>query len=967
MDGSKVCLILVFLCLFGRCFASLISESGSTAIFHEATRNFLLSFKDTQQTFNFNLDSDIPLRDSVSSTRRNNKKKKRGSRGGVLQRLKRRGSRFPLPTISLTNIQSLWNKHDELSALLQYDNHFRRCNVLCLTETWLHEGKNVNFPGRTVIRADRDNTAAGKQGCGGGVCMIVDDSWGTQYTIREKVCTKDYEILTVSFRPFYLPREFGQITLILAYLPGPNFEACGERLAESYHAAIARSADQPVFILGDFNKCELSTHIPGLDQYVNIPTTKKNTTLDKCYGSIQHAYASIGRPAIGLSYHNVVHLLPKYRQKVKTHKPKEITRQIWNEETVNELQACFEATDWNIFTDNVSDPSELVDTISSYIKFCENSIVKTKVSKVFANNKPWVTKELKSYIVQKNYAFISGDQDMKNQTTKELSRQCVIAKHKYKEKVQKKFTEGKAREAWEGLKVMMGTSSQQSKQSLPQSAASVDELNEFYARFDIRDLKPECEAFCESLEPEPLEIMECDVLRSFKRLNPRKAPGPDGIKSKLLKNCASQLCKIFTYVFQFLMNAHSMPRAWKTSTIIPIPKNSKASQPNDFRPVALTSVLAKCFESILCKFLKSQVAEKLDPFQFSYRAKRGTDDACLTLLNYLSKHLSGNHTYARILMIDFSSAFNSIEPFVLLKRLSDLNVNKSLILFIYDFLSDRPQRVFASGIFSKELILNTGVPQGCVLSPTLFSLYTNEMQMNDIYTKLFKFADDMALVGLLSDQALTLSNYYQKVENLSDWCKESFLELNVKKTKELVFENNCDVEIEPLKIGGEHVERVKNFKYLGTIIDDRLKFSENVYLIFRKSQQRMYLLRKLKSFHVSSAILETAYRSLIESVLGYNISCWYGFVDAKDRKKLDRIVHLAEKIIGRRQNSMKDLYVQSVSRKCKRILSCDSNPLIQEFNLLPSGRRYRVPLAKKSYRKSFIPSAISILNGQKIM
>lgn len=61
--------------------------------------------------------------------------------------------------------------------------------------------------------------------------MFVDNSWGTHYRIREQVCMPDYEILTVSFRPFYLLREFGQITVILAYVPGPNDEAAGERVA----------------------------------------------------------------------------------------------------------------------------------------------------------------------------------------------------------------------------------------------------------------------------------------------------------------------------------------------------------------------------------------------------------------------------------------------------------------------------------------------------------------------------------------------------------------------------------------------------------------------------------------------------------------------------------------------------------------------------------------------------------------
>ena len=180
-----------------------------------------------------------------------------------------------------------------------------------------------------------------------------------------------------------------------------------------------------------------------------------------------------------------------------------------------------------------------------------------------------------------------------------------------------------------------------------------------------------------------------------------------------------------------------------------------------------------------------------------------------------------------------------------------------------------------------------------------------------------------------------------------------------------MFKNNCDIDFQPLVIGGENVEVVNNFKYLGTVIDDRLKFSENVNLICKKSQQRLYLLRKLRSFGVNSTVLETAYRSLIESILGFNISCWYGFVSAKDRKKLDRIVRLADKIIGKPQISTGELYSQSVKRKAKRIISCDFHPLREEFCLLPSGRRYRVPLAKKDFKKSFIPSAISILNGPK--
>ena len=115
--------------------------------------------------------------------------------------------------------------------------------------------------------------------------MFVDNSWATQYCIREQVCTPDFEILTVSFRPFYSPREYGQITIILVYVPGPKFEAAGERIAESYNNALTRSADQAILTLGDFNSLNLSEHLPTLEKYVDCPT-RLNRTIDQCYGNV---------------------------------------------------------------------------------------------------------------------------------------------------------------------------------------------------------------------------------------------------------------------------------------------------------------------------------------------------------------------------------------------------------------------------------------------------------------------------------------------------------------------------------------------------------------------------------------------------------------------------------------------------------------------------------------------------------
>ena len=155
--------------------------------------------------------------------------------------------------------------------------------------------------------------------------MFVSDTWATQYCVRERVCTRDFEMLTVSIRPFYLPREFCQITVIPVYVPGPDFKTAAESITESFNEAVSRSVDQPVF-----NSCDLSPHLPTLQQYITC-LTRLNRTIDLCHGNIESAYRPVCRPPLGRSDHNVVQLLPKYRQKVKTEGTQTKSCQLWTD------------------------------------------------------------------------------------------------------------------------------------------------------------------------------------------------------------------------------------------------------------------------------------------------------------------------------------------------------------------------------------------------------------------------------------------------------------------------------------------------------------------------------------------------------------------------------------------------------------------------------------------------------------
>ena len=119
-----------------------------------------------------------------------------------------------------------------------------------------------------------------------------------------------------------------------------------------------------------------------------------------------------------------------------------------------------------------------------------------------------------------------------------------------------------------------------------------------------------------------------------------------------------------------------------------------------------------------------------------------------------------------------------------------------------------------------------------------------------------KFADDMPLVRLQLNED-SLATYFSHVSLLNEWCEESFLKINVGKTKELVLDARKTKNVfVPVKVNNEPVEVVSNFKYLSTLIDNRLGFSDKTDLIHNKSQQRLYLLRKLRSFDVSHKLLQ---------------------------------------------------------------------------------------------------------------
>ncbi|KAK1784287.1 hypothetical protein P4O66_019969 [Electrophorus voltai] len=206
-----------------------------------------------------------------------------------------------------------------------------------------------------------------------------------------------------------------------------------------------------------------------------------------------------------------------------------------------------------------------------------------------------------------------------------------------------------------------------------------------------------------------------------------------------------------------------------------------------------------------------------------------TDDAIAHLLHTTLTHLDeGRGNYVKMLFVDYSSAFNTIIPSLLTTKLGDLGLHTSLCDWISNFLTDRPQSVRVGNCASSTLTLSTGAPQGCVLSPLLYSLYTYDCTATSSSNTIVKFADDTVVVGLISDND-----------------ERAYLE-EIKKPGKRQFSKRQTCP------GPPHTSSLA-----------------------KKARQRLYHLRRLRDFRLPSKVLRNFFTCTIESILtGKNHSLW---------------------------------------------------------------------------------------------
>ncbi len=300
----------------------------------------------------------------------------------------------------------------------------------------------------------------------------------------------------------------------------------------------------------------LTHSVPDFHQHVSCPTRGPNT-LDHCYSQFKNAYKACSLPAFGKSDHAAIFLTPEYKQRLAQEPPvkREVTR--WSSHSEAMLQAALDDVDWDMFRASSSDVSEFTDVAVSFVNTLTEQATETITVRTFPNQKPWVDRTIRDAVNKRtaayNEALLSGNMSVYKASCYALRRAVSAAKHRYKERIESHFQLNDSRRMWQGLRTICAFGNKSSAE-VRADPSLADELNTFYGCIECNGGSAALPSSAsgssrQRSENHVITVSEDEVRRALKRVNIRKAAGPDGITGRVLRSCADQLAGLFTSIF----------------------------------------------------------------------------------------------------------------------------------------------------------------------------------------------------------------------------------------------------------------------------------------------------------------------------------------------------------------------------------------------------------------------------------
>jgi hypothetical protein len=703
---------------------------------------------------------------------------------------------MPLRVMYL-NAQSLFNKINELNVTVAEEAP----DLIFISETWC--GPHITNAELTVagyqleseLRRDRADTTAG---IGGGLLVYSKIGTVLRPTNRFK------EINFNQFIEFELVAE-SPVNFVILYRP-PNsgqdnvLELC----------KILRDLKKETIVVGDFNLPEINWDAeqsgargrPVLEaaqdqqlvQLIDFATHTKGNTLDlllvNCPERILTVEAA-GR--LGKSDHETIMfevLIKKFNR--KNHCSDRLN---WKKSNYDAMKEFLYDYNWAMDAESEinCDWTEFKTVMAKLVELF------IPAARIRSQNRPkWITNEIIRLIRKKKRAwklaknYNTGEHvDYYKKLEKEVSNKIRNAKRKLERNLA--FGEDKKRKKFSNYvkektktKTSIGPLRSETGETTADKNAMANILNNFFASVFTNEDKnnmpaknAETESVLRTVSFTPLE-----VIRKLNNLRADSAPGPDKIYPRMLKELRYEIADPLSKIFTKSMKTGKVPKNWKEAIVTPIHKKGPKAEPGNYRPVSLTSVPCKVMESIIKDAIMThlQANDLISHSQHGFVPGRSCATNLLTFQEELTKCLDEGIP-VDVFYLDFAKAFDKVPHGRLIIKLEAKGITGELLNWVEEWLAGRTQRVAVEGVLSEEEEVKSGVPQGTVMGPPLFTVFIDDIDEFVELVKLFvKFADDGK--GLKIIQSRKDADELQlSLNNLCEWASRWGMAFNVDKCK----------------------------------------------------------------------------------------------------------------------------------------------------------------------------------------
>lgn len=416
------------------------------------------------------------------------------------------------------------------------------------------------------------------------------------------------------------------------------------------------------------------------------------------------------------------------------------------------------------------------------------------------------------------------------------------------------------------------------------------------------------------------------------------AIGPDNIHYTMLQNLSANSQKSLLSFFNRIWESGQLPKAWKTAIIVPILKPGKdRGQAASYRPVALTSCLCKTFERLVNARLIHVLEQnkKIDPFQCGFREHRSTTDQLVRLETQIREAHAKNQ-FCLSVFFDLEKAYDTTWRYGILQDLAACGIGGNMYRCIRDFLSSRTFRVRLGNTLSNVYEQENGVPQGSVLSVTLFILKINsvaEVIPHPVQYSLY--VDDIQISYSSCNLSICERQIQLTVNRLEKWATENGFKFSPEKSACMCFSRKRGLIPEPsISLYGKEIPVKSEYKFLGLVFDTKLTFGAHIKSLKLRAQKACNILKILshKRWGADRLCMLRLYRSLVRSKLDYG-SIVYGSARHSTLKTLDPIHHSGLRLAtgAYRTSPVESLYVE-----------CAEPPLELRRNLLSMKYAHKV-------------------------